>query len=164
MRRILPVIAAAALLVAFAAPASSAGIASTWHRDNYGNGHERLICTSTSGVWECRYDSMPNYPERGDRSNGIGSFTGSEQDAWWCPPWAQEVCDSVERHVVGATVYRQQGNPPVTEWEELIFTDGSDGLAPMYMYLVGPGLEGVCPWYPTWDEALENGHECFFSS
>jgi hypothetical protein len=160
MRRIVSVVAAALLLGALVGPAAGAATASTWHRDNYGNGHERLICTTTSGVWQCRYDTMPNYPA-GFIGNGIGEFTGSAADDAWCPDWAPAVCGHVQGYVVGATVYGR--SQPVTIWEELIFTDG-DGVAPMYMYLVGPGYPAVCPWYQTWDEALANDYECDFPS
>jgi hypothetical protein len=127
MRRILPVLVAGLLLAALAAPASGAATPSTWHRDNYGNGHERLICTSTSGVWQCRLDTMPNYPAD-VRNNDIGELTGSAQDGW-CPEWAGDVCGHVQQIVVGALVFSARQSP-FTVWDELLFTDG-EGVAPM---------------------------------
>ncbi len=157
MRRIVPVLVAGLLVAAFAAPAG-ATTTSTWHRDNYG-GHERLVCSATGAVWQCRYDSLPI--AQNDQGYGDGQFRGTVAEAAdaWCPnDWAALVCQHATQYVVGATIYGQS----ITEWEELIFTDSSEGLAPMYMYLIGPKLEGVCPWYPTWTQALAHNYECFF--
>jgi hypothetical protein len=163
MRRTFALLVAALLLLAIAVPAASAGKSSTWHRSNYGTAHERLICTGSSGVWHCRYDTLPNYPEQGDRSNTIGEFNGSstaaDQANAWCPEWAADVCDHAQQFVVGAQTWIAPDG--ATIWEELILTNGQDGLAPMYMYLVGPLLEAICPWYPTWDEVLANDPQCF---
>lgn len=158
MRRMVPVFVAALLVAAFAGSASAEST-STWHRDNYGNGHERLVCTATSGVWTCRYDTLPI--SQNDQGSAAGQFRGTltPADDTWCPDWAAIVCQHATRYVVGATIYGQSA----TVWEELIFTDGN-GLAPMYMYLVGPAaaFPAVCPWYRTWTEALANSHECFW--
>ncbi|HET9681400.1 MAG TPA: hypothetical protein VFP19_05115 [Candidatus Limnocylindrales bacterium] len=155
MRRIIPVIVAGLLVAAFAAPASAG--TSTWHRDNYGGGHERLVCSATSGVWQCRYDSLPI--SQNDQGTGDGQFRGTVSTTAWCPDWAGVVCEHATRFVVGAMIYGQN----LTIWQELIFTDG-DGVAPMYMYLVGPGepFPAICPWYPTWTQAQANSYECFF--
>jgi hypothetical protein len=158
MRRIVSALGAVLLMAAFTGSAASAGISSTWHRNNNDNGHERLICSATSGVWTCRYDSMPTF---GSKSNDIGEFRGSAE-AGWCPEWAADVCNHSTSIVVGETVYSRQA--PFTLWQELIFTDGGDGLAPMYEYLVGPAgspFPLVCPWYPTWDEALDHDYWCY---
>jgi hypothetical protein len=167
MRRIVALLAAVLLVVAFSAPAAGAGISSTWHRSNYGNAHERLICTNSYGVWRCRYDTVLGVQEELD-SGSAGEFNGSdapnEPGSVWCPDWAGDVCSHAEQFVVGAQSYQDlgPGHPgALTEWEELILTDG-DGLAPMYMYLVGPSITAVCPWYATWADAVANSYECFF--
>ncbi len=170
MRRIVPVLVAGLLVVAFAAPAS-ASYTLTWHRDNYGNEHQRLVCTITSGVWQCRQEVVVPSSQQGNQNQGNGTtgaalFRGSSQ-VGDCPSWAADEYKDVCAHasssmVVGALTY----NSPFTVWEEMIFTDRSDGLAPMYVYLAGPLVPGfytaVCPWYPTWQEALTNPHDCFF--
>lgn len=166
MRRIVAVLAAVLLVAAFAGPAASAGVSSTWHRSNYGSAHERLVCTNTWGTWHCRYDTVPGFPA-GFNENGTGEFNGTdapnEPGMVWCPDWAADVCAHAQQFVVGAQRYQDvgPGHPGgLTVWEELILTDG-DGLAPMYLYLVGPALNAVCPWYATWPDALANDAECF---
>lgn len=166
MRRILPVLVAGLLVAAFAAPAS-ASYTTTWHRNSYGT-HERLVCTITSGLWQCRQETVvPTNPQgnQGDQGNGpsgAASFRGSEQ-AGSCPSWAGDVCTHVDSYVVGETIYGLPDSP-FTMWVELILTDGA-GVAPLYAYLTGPAVEdpfpAVCPWYRTW-QAAQADPDCFF--
>ncbi len=161
MRRIVPVFVAALLLAAFAGPAASAETSSTWHRDNLGKGHERLVCTATGALWTCRYDARPI--SQNDQGTAGGQFRGTvmESPPAFCPmEWAPLVCEKAIRFVVGATIYGQTD----TIWQELIFTNETNGLAPMYQFLVGPKgypFPAICPWYRTWTQALTHEHDCF---
>jgi hypothetical protein len=158
MRRSIGVIVATALLIAITAPVAT-GAGSTWHRNNYNSGHERLQCSGAT-VWTCTYD---NVREAGVEFNAkaLGTFKGTAQEAAWCPDWSAVVCAHATSIVVGATIYGTNSGTPATHWQELIFTDG-DGVAPMYQYFVGPQFEAVCPWYQTYAQALANDFECLF--
>jgi len=165
MRRVIPVLFTGLLLVALAAPATSAGVNSTWHRFNPGTPgeHERLVCVG-GDVWHCTYGKLPEVKLDLHWDTGRGVFVGTEADLGQvsCPVWAGngDVCAHAQRIVVGATAYT--GPKTRTLWQELIFTDG-DGVAPMYQYLAGPdiGRGAVCPWYRTFEEAQADS-ECYF--
>ena len=159
MRRAVAFGAAGLLLMLLVAPVS-AGRASTWHRLNSdGDGeHERLMCAA-GNPWSCIYDKLPE-PSLGLHwDNTTGKFMGNGQETWCPDEWAAEICQHVVGTVVGATSY----SPGFTWWENLVFTDG-DGVAPLYMYVVGPYWEGMCPWYSTWADALANDSACIFAS
>ncbi|NJD27691.1 MAG: hypothetical protein FIA92_05285 [Chloroflexi bacterium] len=160
MRRSMVLVAVAIVLVAVSAPAA-AGSGSTWHRNNYGSGHERFHCAD-GNVWQCTYDNVRE-PDMTWNPKSMGLFNGTAQDAAWCPGWARAVCDHATTIVVGATTYGLNEPGAFTWWEEVIFTDG-DGVAPMYRYYIGPQFEAMCPWYATWSDALANDFECIWPS
>ena len=159
MRRAVAFAVAGLLLMLLVAPVS-AGRGSTWHRLNPDVAeHERLICAAGS-PWLCTYNKLPEPDLHWDTTTG--KFMGNDQ-ATWCPEdWASEICEHAVQTVVGATSYNTAENGSFTWWENLIFTDG-DGVAPMYMYVVGPVWSGMCPWYTTWADALANPNACLFA-
>ncbi len=166
MRRIVPVLVAGLLVAAFSAPVS-ASYSATWHRNSFGV-HERLVCTVTSGLWQCRQDVVVASSQQGNQNQGnstgeYASFRGSEQ-AGSIPPWAAALETHAPSYVVGAITYGMPNGPFNTLWDELILTDGQ-GVAPLYAYLTGPAVEYpfpvVCPWYRTWQEAQANPPGCF---
>jgi len=157
MRRAVAFGAAGLLLMLLVAPVS-AGRGSTWHRFNPdGNEHERLICAAGS-PWLCTYDKLPEPGLGLNWDTTTGKFMGNEQDTWCPDDWASEICQHAVTTVVGATSY----NAGFTWWENLVFTDG-DGVAPLYMFIVGPYFSAMCPWYSTWADALANDPDCVFA-
>jgi hypothetical protein len=153
------VIGALMLLAAAIVPASAKASSGEWHRDNYGTGHERLICREATPSWSCVYD---NVPEPGlPASDSVGHFTGaSVTDSWSCPEWFDAtVCDNVVAVYRGVASYTSGGNHPGTFREEYIVTNvgGQEILQQYFVDLF------YCPWFRTWEEALAADHNCTFA-
>jgi hypothetical protein len=153
------VIAALMLLAVAVGPASAKQASGEWHRNNYGTGHERLVCREAAPSWSCVYD---NVPEPGlSASDAVAHFTGRNvTDSWSCPTWfATTVCDNVVAVYRGVATYTSSGNHPVTFHQEYVVTDVG-GQEILQQYFVD---QFYCPWFRTWDEALAADFNCTFA-
>jgi hypothetical protein len=150
----------AGVLVAAVAFAPAAAVSvGTWHRDNYGTGHERLTCREATQSWTCVYD---NVPEPGlSASDTIAHFSGPNVIAsWTCPTWFDgSVCENVVAVYRGNATYTASGNHPVTFAQEQIVTY-VEGREILQQYFVD---QFYCPWYRTWAEAVAADYNCTFA-
>ena len=154
-----PTLIAALMILAVAAGPVSAASSGEWHRNNYGTGHERLVCREAVTSWSCVYD---NVPEPGlPASDSVGHFTGRNvTDSWSCPTWFDPaVCDNVVAVYRGVATYTSSGNHPVTFRQEYIVTKVG-GQEILQQYFVGLFY---CPWFRTWKEALAADFNCTFA-
>jgi hypothetical protein len=144
-----------------ATPAAADTTPLRWHRFNVADSppsHERLSCL-TDGQWRCRYDKVPE-PTLGfswDQTTGV--FTGTEVTGTWeCPAWFPSgVCDSATQVISGTLTYTApQHRGTFTVDAELIVT--GDGA--LWLYWVDAF---VCPWYPTFGQALTSPADCIFN-
>ena len=154
-----PTVIAALILLAVAVGPVSAAAPGEWHRNNYGTGHERLICREGTSPWTCVYD---NVPEPGlSASDAVAHFTGRNvSDSWSCPTWFDAtVCDNVVAVYRGVATYTSSGNHPVTFRQEYIVTNvgGQEILEQYFVDLF------YCPWFRTWEEALAADYNCTFA-
>ena len=152
------VIAALMLLALAVGPASAKAPSGEWHRNNYGTGHERLMCREATSSWTCVYD---NVPEPGiPAGDSVGHFTGRDvTDSWSCPTWFDAtVCDDVVAVYRGVATYTSS-NHPVTFQQEYVVTNvgGQEILQQYFVDLF------YCPWFRTWEEALAADYNCTFA-
>lgn len=101
-----------------------------------------------SPIW----DSNPNV---------IGSFVGTDVTSTWaCPKghwFPADICDSATRVISGVQTFIQPGRGELFSVNaEYVVTD--DGTLWNYW----PDLSLVCPWYPTFGQALTSPAECIF--
>ena len=158
--RVVPTVIAALLLLAVAVgPASAKQPSGEWHRNNYGTGHERLMCREATPSWSCVYDNVPEPGVPGGDS--VGHFTGRNVTATWsCPAWFDAtVCDNVVAVYRGMATYTSPSNHPGTFLQEYVVTNvgGQEILQQYFVDLF------YCPWYRTWDEALAADFSCTFA-
>lgn len=160
-RAIIVASAIIALLLVSGAPVAAAG-PTTWHRLNPGNPpeHERFSCLAGS-TWSCRYDKLPE-PDLGFAWNQTrGVFTGSET-GFVCPGWFSAApCDAADTVITGMSTFRTYDYSlrPTGSFsvdQQLLVSD--DGT--LWIYWVG---QFVCPWYPTFGEALASDPSCEFA-
>ena len=162
IRSLVCVMAVVAVLALAAAPAVSAGGPTRWHRLNPSDPpeHERYTCR-TGDVWYCRYDKLPE-PELGfgwNQTHGI--FTGTET-AFECPEWFSDApCDAADTVISGTGTFwtfddslRPTGSFSVDQ-QLLVSDDGT-------LWIYWTDLF-VCPWYPTFEDALEADPSCEFA-
>jgi hypothetical protein len=149
------------LLLGAPAPAAASTTPLQWHRVNIYDdppNHERWSCL-IDGDWRCRYDQIPE-PTLGFSFNQFRAvFTGSDvTGAWECPGWFPgDICTSAATIVSGtSTVIFPRHGGTFTGDAEFILTD--EGR--LWFYWVD---QFVCPWYPTFDEALTLPAECVFN-
>jgi len=151
------------LLGMASAPVAASGPPESWHRLNvYGDPpeHERFACL-TGDVWTCRYDKVPD-PKLGlgwDQTRGVFRGTVTTPD-WVCPAWfPTDACDAADTVVSGVgsfTFPRASGGFSVDQ--QLLVSD--DGRLWVYW---GDDFQFVCPWYPTFGEALTSDSSCAFA-
>ena len=149
----------AGLLVA-TVPAATAAGPTTWHRLNPGDPpeHERYICRA-GDVWHCRYDKLPEPGLAWNQTRG--TFTG-EETSFTCPEWFSDApCDAADTVITGVGTFwtfddalRPTGSFSIDQ-QLLISDDGS-------LWIYWTDLF-VCPWYPTFSEALANDPSCEFA-
>ena len=147
-----------ALVVALGASPTTAASFGEWHRNDYG-AHERLTCVEAAQAWTCKYSNA-------DVATTTGSFNGRDvTDAWECPDWfAAEICDPDNLVAVyeGVNVFLPVGGHPFRIAEDYVITN-IDGQDILYVYWldsnVGPFY---CPWFRTFQEALDAPFECTF--
>jgi hypothetical protein len=156
MKRVWLVFALVLLLVTgLAVPAASAASpppTSTWHRlnpdqNNPAPEHERLRCIEAA-VWVCRYDKVPEPALNFSWNRTTAQFIGRDITASWdCPEWFTE-CAAVTQVIEGTATYRGAGHP-FKVLIDLIFIDDE------VLYLSWVDFGFACPWYPTFEAALE---------
>lgn len=142
-------------LLILAAPASAAPPQlEVWHRLNPAAGgqdaeHEQLLCLP--GVqWNCRYDKAPDPGYHWDRT--IAMFHGRDITGdLECPEWF-EACDPSFTAIAGVANFSLAGGGAFRTSQVLVFTDGSGGIAPLYIWWVDN--EFACPWYGSFEDAL----------
>ena len=153
----------------FIAPATPAPAASTvtplvWHRYNIyepiSPSHERLRCL-TDGQWRCQYDTLPEPTLGFTNPNVRGTFVGTDvTDGWECPTanwFPDEICDSAVQVVSGLQTFVEPGRGLLFDvLVDYIVTD--DGT--LWNYFVDIV---VCPWYPTFEQALTAPAGCTFN-
>ena len=157
--QVVPTAIAALMLLAVTVGPAHKPASGEWHRNNYGFGHERLMCLEATPSWSCVYD---NVPEPGlPASDSVAHFTGRNvSDSWSCPTWFDAtVCDNVVAVYRGVATYTSSGNHPGTFHQEYIVTNvgGQEILQQYFVDLF------YCPWFRTWDEALAADFECTFA-
>jgi hypothetical protein len=161
VRRLLTALSAVAMLLAVAAPASAAGPL-TWHRLNPSDPpeHERYLCLP-GATWSCRYDKLPE-PRLGFGWNQTrGTFKG-QVTGFDCPSWfSAAACDAADTVVTGVGTfytYNSSLRPTGSFSVDQQLLVGDDGT--LWIYWVDLF---VCPWYPTFQQALANDPSCDFA-
>lgn len=155
----MPIFVAALMVLAVAVAPVFAASRGEWHRNNYGSGHERLVCREATPSWTCVYD---NVPEPGlEWGDTVGYFTGHNvTNSWSCPTWFDpSVCDNVVAVYRGLATYTARGNQPVQFLQEYIVTTVG-GQEILQQYFVD---RFYCPWFRTYEEALAADYNCTFA-
>jgi hypothetical protein len=158
--RLLTLAAAVAVGLAMSAPTVSAtpGAAPSlgeWHRNNYNQGEEQLVCREASPSWTCSY-GVPD---------ALGWFSGRNvTDSWTCPGWfPSTICDNVTAVYHGVAMYVPNGGAPsgpsFKVIQDYVITE-VEGQAVLQLYWVD---RFVCPWYRTFEEALAADFNCVFA-
>jgi hypothetical protein len=158
---LLTVALAGAMLLTTATPAAATVRPMRWHRYNIyeplGPSHERLRCL-TNDQWRCKYDTVPE-PKLGfSNPNVIGTFVGTDVTGTWeCPDWfPADICASATRAISGVQTFIQPGQGELFSLDA-VFIVTDDGA--LWDYFVD---FAVCPWYPTFEQALTSPAECIF--
>ena len=149
------------LALVAAMPAAAAVRPQQWHRYNIyetpSASHERLMCL-TDGQWRCKYDTVPE-PKLGfSNPNVIGTFVGTDVTGTWeCPDWfPADICESATHVISGVQTFIEPG-PGEPDSLDAVFIVTDDGA--LWDYFVD---FAVCPWYPTFEQALTSPAECIF--
>jgi len=142
--------------------AASTGVGHQWHRDNYGASHEVLSCVEGAHAWACLYGDT-------DNDQTLGVFTGRNiTDEWSCPQWFEStICDPTILVAVYEGVATYLPSPGegghAAKIRELYVVTNVNGQDILYVYWldshVGPFY---CPWFRTFQEALDAPFECTF--
>ena len=151
-----------ALLLVVGAPTAGAAGPTTWHRLNPGDPpeHERYVCLA-GPTWHCRYNKLPERDLGFAWNQTRGQFSGTET-SFQCPEWFSDgPCDAADIVITGVGTFwtydsslRPTGSFSVDQ-QLLVSDDGT-----LWIYWVDLF---VCPWYPTFDEALANDRSCEFA-
>jgi hypothetical protein len=161
-RRVFVAAITAIFLIGLAAGAVSASVTTvTWHRLNPGNPpeHERFACLAGATTWKCRYDKLPEPTLGFGWDSTRGTFSGSDTTGdWACPDWfTSDPCDAADTVISGVgTFYFPRASGSFSVDQQLLVSD--DGT--LWLYWVD---QFVCPWYPTFDEALDSDPSCVFA-
>ncbi len=151
------------MTIVLAGTVGAATSTQTWHRINVHSDppeHERFGCLVAGEAWRCRYDKLPE-PTLGfawDQTRGSFSGTDTTSD-WTCPGWfPSEACEAADLVISGEAVfYQPKASGSFTNEQQLLV--GDDGS--LWIYWIQPIGEFVCPWYPTFADALANESESF---
>jgi len=160
-RSIRTVIGGALVLLFAASSVATAAGPMTWHRLNPGDPpeHERYTCRAGE-VWVCRYNKLPERDLGFAWNQTRGVFRGTET-AFECPEWFSDApCDAADTVIEGVGTFwtydndlRPTGSFSVDQ-QLLVSDDGS-----LWIYWTDAF---VCPWYPTFAEALTSDPSCEF--
>jgi hypothetical protein len=97
----------------------------------------------------CRYDKVPEPALNFSWNRTTAQFVGRDITASWaCPEWFTE-CAAVTRVIEGTATYRGAVGHPFKVLVDLIFIDDE------VLYLSWVDFGFACPWYPTFEAALE---------
>ena len=158
--RALVAVITALLLVGLGAGAVSASVTTlTWHRLNPADPpeHERFFCVA-GATWSCRYDKLPERRLGFAWNQTRGTFSGIDTtDDWVCPEWfTSDPCAAADTVISGVgTFYFPRASGTLSVDQQLLVSD--DGR--LWVYWVD---QFVCPWYPTFGEALATDPSCVF--
>jgi hypothetical protein len=159
--RMLVAVMTAVLFIGLAAGSVSASVSTmTWHRLNPGNPpeHERFSCLE-GATWSCRYDKLPE-PKLGFAWDSTrGTFSGTDTTGEWvCPEWfTSDPCDAADTVISGVgTFYFPRVSGSFSVDQQLLVSNNGR----LWLYWVDLF---VCPWYPTFDEALNSDPSCVFA-
>lgn len=157
-------LAGAMLLITAAMPAAASVRPLEWHRYNIyeplAPSHERLRCL-TNDQWRCKYDTVPE-PQLGfSNPKEKATFIGTDVTGTWeCPEadwFPSDICDSATRVISGVQTFTLPGEGELFSVDAVyIVTD--DGT--LWNYWVD---QFVCPWYPTFEQALTSPPDCTFN-
>jgi hypothetical protein len=159
---LLTAVLAGAMLLITATPAAATTM--DWHRYNIyeplGPSHERLQCV-IDDHWRCKYDTVPE-PKLGfSNPNVQGSFVGTDVTGTWeCPKahwFPSDICDSATRAISGVQTFTLPGGEVLFD-VGVVFIVTADGT--LWDYWVD---QLVCPWYPTFEQALTSTAGCAFN-
>ncbi|HET8785816.1 MAG TPA: hypothetical protein VFM38_09290 [Candidatus Limnocylindrales bacterium] len=130
-----------------------------WHRLNVAADppeHERFGCLAGGDQWTCRYDKVPGPGLSWDQTRG--TFSGEDTTAdWTCPAWfPKDACDAADTVVTGVGSFRfPRASGGFSVDQQLLIGDHGQ----LWIYWID---QFVCPWYPTFDEALVSDASCTF--
>jgi hypothetical protein len=163
---LIAILTGALLLIAPATPVAAASSTTplTWHRYNIyepiSPSHERLRCL-TDGQWQCQYDTVPE-PTLGFTNPSVkGEFFGTDvTDSWKCPKahwFPNDICDSAAQVISGTQSFVLPGQGELFT-VDVVYIVTDDGT--LWNYWVD---QFVCPWYPTFEQALTAPAECIYN-
>jgi len=114
--------------------------------------HEVLNC-EYDGEWNCSYSKDPDELGFEDPDSTSGIFTGKDaSEGWVCPEWFEDsICETVTYVAAGVMDISPSDEDSFTIDQELIVTE-QKGIQHLYVYWNG---WFVCPWYRSFDQALE---------
>jgi hypothetical protein len=137
-----------------------AGVRGVWHRDNFGDSHEMLVCVGPDDAIECAF-----FADSDVSPSGRGSFVGAVQDG--CDVFDPKVCESAAAVVQGEVLLKDSTGIVIgTVGEQIVLN--VDGSMTLVWVDVGEDWSGEapvpfhCPWYRTWTEAQANPPGCVF--
>lgn len=140
------------------AGADNLGLQGQWHRDNYGQGQERLFCNVTGSTVKCRFispntDSPPQI--------AIGAFIGSPTTT--CPAYLGEwdaFCSGASAVAQGTMTIRTADGTSLV-FQETLATD-TGGKMLLSWDDPGPqGTEFYCPWFRSYATTLAQSNQCY---
>jgi hypothetical protein len=153
----------AILAISAVAGPAAATTPTTWHRLNVAANppeHERFGCLA-SATWWCKYDKVPDPVLGLSWDQTRGTFSGSDTTSdWVCPDWFPgDACDAADTVISGVgTFFFPRASGGFSVDQRLLVAD--DGRLWIYW---GDGFQFVCPWYPTFADALTNDASCVFA-
>ena len=136
-----------------------------WHRHNIyeplAPSHERLRCLTGDQWLICKYDTVPE-PKLGFSDPDVrGTFVGRDVTRTWeCPEadwFPSDICEFATRAFSGVQTFYDPGSGEVFS-VDVVFIVTDDGA--LWNYWVD---QFVCPWYPTFKQALSSPADCFFN-
>ncbi len=83
-----------------------------------------------------------------------------------CPEPGSRACDPSFTAIAGVANFSLAGGGAFRTFQVLVFTDGSGGIAPLYIWWVDS--EFACPWYGSFEDAVAanpdgSADDCFFA-
>ena len=114
----------------------------------------------TDGEWRCKYDTVPAPTFGFSNPLVMGTFVGTDvTDSWECPDadwFPTEICDSATRVISGTQSFVEPVQGELFTVDVLLIVTEDGTLWDYWIDLF------VCPWYPTFAQALTSPAECTF--
>ena len=123
----------------------------TWHRLDFGGpSHEQISCAGDDVV-VCHYELVPEPELNLAWHSTTARFVGQDITAGWeCPDWFPDgVCSQVVRVIGGYAVVHPAEEEPFNSLNNVVVLENGQ----MWNYFVE--FDFVCPYFPTFSEALE---------